>query len=241
MAGDPNLEITEEILLKLQHNGADLIELGIPYSDPLADGPTIQASAHRAIKAGTNTKKVLDMLGKIQDKLTTPIIIFTYANPLINRGIERSFQEIASVGASGLVIPDFPLEEAETFSPLASRLGIDLILLSAPTTPTDRLTRICNTSKGFTYLVSVTGVTGVRSSFDNRVRRLVQQLKNTSPSPVAVGFGISSPDQISQVKEWGADGAIVGSALVRRICDSSPGEEAEQALTFCKELIQATY
>ncbi len=215
MAGDPDLATTAATLLALQEAGADLIELGIPYSDPLADGPVIQAAASRALAAGTTPGKVLDMLTGLRGQLTTPLVLFTYSNPLLNRGMETFCREAAAAGAAGLVVPDLPLEEAERLSPIAAAERLDLVLLVAPTTPSERMGRIAAASRGFTYLVSVTGVTGVRAAMEMRVGGLVQQLKAMGPTPVAVGFGISGPEQARQVRDWGADGAIVGSALVK--------------------------
>ena len=239
MAGDPDLATTADVLLSLQANGADMVELGIPYSDPLADGPVIQASAQRALDAGATPARVLEMLTGLKDRLTIPVILFTYSNPLLNRGAERFFAEAAAAGASGLVVPDLPLEEAERLSPLARAHGLDLVLLVAPTTPPDRMQRIAASSRGFTYLVSVTGVTGERTSLEGRVSSLVQTLKGYCPIPVAVGFGISGPDQVAQVKSWGAAGAIVGSALVKRIAASAPGAAAADAGEFCRQLRRA--
>ena len=239
MAGDPDLSTTSAILLKLQDEGADMIELGIPYSDPLADGPVIQASAARALKAETTPLRVFEMLSNLRGKLTLPVILFTYSNPLLNRGMEIFCKEAAHSGASGLVVPDLPLEEAELLSPIAASNGLDLVLLVAPTTPKERMTRISTTSKGFTYLVSVTGVTGERSALEDRVQILVKQLKDSSSSPIAVGFGISGPEQVRKVRSWGADGAIVGSALVKRISQASPGGAVNAAGSFCRELRKA--
>ena len=240
MAGDPDLETTARILLKLQESGADMVELGIPYSDPLADGPIIQLAASRALSSGTSPTKVFKMLLELRDKLSIPIILFTYSNPLINRGLEEFCSEASEVGVSGLVVPDLPLEEAEKLSRIAETKAIDLVLLVAPTTPLDRMKKIANTSNGFTYLVSVTGVTGERSSIEENVETLVKQLKGSSSSPVAVGFGISDAKHIKQVKEWGADGAIVGSALVKRIANASNEVKVEEAGSFCRELRIAT-
>ena len=239
MAGDPDLSTTADVLLSLQDNGADMVELGLPYSDPLADGPVIQASAYRALEAGTTPGRVLEMLASLKGKLTIPVILFTYSNPLLNRGPEAFFAEAAAAGASGLVIPDLPLEEAERLSPLAQAAGLDLVLLVAPTTPAERMARIAAASRGFTYLVSVTGVTGERTSLEGRVSSLVSDLKACCPIPVAVGFGISGPDQVTQVKSWGADGAIVGSALMKRIAATEPSSAAAQAGEFCRQLRSA--
>ena len=240
MAGDPDLETTAKILLELQSNGADMIELGIPYSDPLADGPIIQLSASRALSAGTSPDKVFEMLSGLRDQLSIPIILFTYSNPLINKGLEEFCSQASKAGVSGLVVPDLPLEEAEKLSEIAKSMEIDLVLLVAPTTPKDRMKKIAQTSNGFTYLVSVTGVTGERSRLGENVEFLVRQLKNSSSSPIAVGFGISEAKHIQQVRKWGADGAIVGSALVKRIANASNGMKVEEAGSFCKELGAAT-
>lgn len=239
MAGDPDLKTSSEVLLRLQDEGADLIELGIPYSDPLADGPVIQAAAARALKSGTTPLLVLEMLSGLREKLSIPLILFTYSNLLLNFGMERFCDEAAQAGVSGLVVPDLPLEEAELFSPIAAARGLDLVLLVAPTTPKERMKRISETSRGFTYLVSVTGVTGERSALEDRVETLVKQLKSSSSGPVAVGFGISDPEQVKKVRAWGADGAIVGSALVKRIFNASPEFAADEAGYFCRQLRDA--
>ncbi|MFZ0408142.1 MAG: tryptophan synthase subunit alpha [Cyanobium sp.] len=241
MAGDADLSITRATLLALQEAGADLIELGIPYSDPLADGPVIQAAASRALAAGTTPGSVLSMLGSLAGELSIPVVLFTYSNPLLNRGMEAFCRDAAAAGAAGLVVPDLPLEEAEKLSLIAAAAGLDLILLVAPTTPVARMARIHATSRGFTYLVSVTGVTGVRTNLESRVEPLVRQLKQQGSTPVAVGFGISGPQQARQVRDWGADGAIVGSALVQVMAQAhqAGASVAAAAASFCAELRSA--
>ncbi len=240
MAGDPDLKTSGQILLSLQEAGADIIELGIPYSDPLADGPVLQAAAARAISTGTTPSKVLEMIAALSGNLSTPLVLFTYSNPLLSYGFEKFCKDAANSGAAGLVVPDLPLEEAENLSTIAEKNGLDLILLVAPTSPLERIEKIANRSKGFTYLVSVTGVTGERSVMDDRVQGLVRKLKEMSSIPVSIGFGISSAKQIKEVKNFGADGAIVGSALVKRIASSIAGQECKEASQFCSELSQAT-
>ena len=232
-AGDPNLATTRAALLALQEAGADLVELGIPYSDPLADGPVIQAAAGRALAAGTTLADVLELLSSLKGELELPVVLFTYSNPLLNCGMESFCQQAAAAGAAGLLVPDLPLEEAERLSPIAAAAGLDLVLLVAPTTPPQRMARIVAASRGFTYLVSVTGVTGERSQMETRVAGLVQQIKALGSTPVAVGFGISGVEQAVQVRDWGADGAIVGSALVKRMALAEPVAAAQQ---FCSEL-----
>lgn len=238
MAGDPDLADTGAALLALQANGADLIELGIPYSDPLADGPVIQAAASRALASGTTPARVLAMLSALKGELTIPVVLFTYSNPLLNRGMEAFCQEAAAAGAAGLVVPDLPLEEGVKLSAIAAAHGLDLVLLVAPTTPAERMARIHQASRGFTYLVSVTGVTGVRTALESRVEPLVHQLKGLGDTPVAVGFGISGPEQARQVRHWGADGAIVGSALVKVMAAAHGAGQpvGEAAGRFCGQL-----
>jgi tryptophan synthase alpha chain len=178
------------------------------------------------------------MLGSLRSSLTTPVVLFTYSNPLLNRGMQAFCRDAAAAGAAGLVVPDLPLEEAEKLSAIAAAEGLDLVLLVAPTTPPARMARIHAASRGFTYLVSVTGVTGVRASLEARVEPLVQQLQAQGGSPVAVGFGISGPEQARQVRQWGADGAIVGSALVRAMeaAAVAGGDVPAAAAAYCANL-----
>ncbi len=239
MAGDPDLQTSAQILLKLQEKGADIIELGIPYSDPLADGPVIQLAAARALSSGTSTSAILEMLSNLKGKLTVPIILFTYSNPLLKCGMENFCNQAYEAGASGLVVPDLPLEEADKLSLIAKDKGLDLVLLIAPTTPIDRMKKISKKSNGFTYLVSVTGVTGERSNLENNVQLLVKKIKQLSPNPVAIGFGISDAKHVSLVRSWGADGVIVGSALVKRIANVPIEGAVEEAGKFCMSLIKA--
>ena len=236
MAGDPNIEKTSEILLKLQENGADLIELGIPYSDPLADGPIIQLSASRALKSGTTPKKVINLLESLKGELNIPIILFTYLNPLLCFGFEDFCELASNAGVSGLIIPDLPLEEAYKFSKIVSNHSMDLVLLVAPTTPFERMKKISNHTKGFTYLVSVTGVTGERNKMESRVENLISKLKEINNNPIAVGFGISTPEHVNKVREWGADGVIIGSAFVKRISSSSEKDVVNNVGKFCNDM-----
>ena len=233
---DPNIEITSEILLKLQENGADLIELGIPYSAPLADGPVIQVAASRALKPGTSLRKVIKLLESLKGKLNIPIILFSYLNPLLSFGFEKFCEMASNAGVSGIIIPDLPLEEAYKFSKIVSNYSMDLILLVAPTTPFERMKQISNHTKGFTYLVSVTGVTGERNKMENRVENLIAKLKELNNNPVAVGFGISTPEHVNKVRDWGADGVIIGSAFVKRISSSSEKDVVDHVGEFCKEM-----
>ncbi len=238
-AGDPNLETTAEALRILDRNGADFIELGVPYSDPLADGPVIQAAATRALQRGTKLEQVLEMLAEVIPTLQSPVILFTYYNPILNRGIENFLKQIASVGVRGLVIPDLPLEEAEEIIQTAVPFGIEVILLVAPTSSSERIKAIARQSQGFIYLVSVTGVTGMRSQIQNRVKDLLVDMRGITDKPIGVGFGISEPQQARQIMEWGADAVIVGSAFVKRLASGSPSEGLQAVEELCRELKEA--
>ena len=235
-AGDPDLETTAEALRILDRNGADFIELGVPYSDPLADGPVIQAAATRALQKGTKLEQVLEMLHTEIPSLKAPIILFTYYNPILHRGIKPFLGKIAAAGVQGLVVPDLPLEEAEELIQTAASFGIEVILLVAPTSSRDRIEAIARQSHGFIYLVSVTGVTGVRAQIQDRVKYLITDLRSVTDKPIGVGFGISGPEQAHQVREWGADAVIVGSAFVKRLAEGSPSEGLQAVEKLCQEL-----
>lgn len=234
-AGDPDLATTAEALSILAQAGADMIELGVPYSDPLADGPIIQAAATRALQRGTTLDQVLELVQTVSGQLTVPIILFTYYNPILNRGIEAFLQRIAQVGVQGLVVPDLPLEEAHVILKPAQSYGVELTLLAAPTSPPERLTRIAQQSQGFIYLVSVTGVTGVRQEVSQKIPALLAQLHQVTEKPIGVGFGVSQPEQAQKIRDWGADGVIVGSAFVKRLHEQGLSE----IQTFCHQLRQA--
>ncbi|NJR52272.1 MAG: tryptophan synthase subunit alpha [Leptolyngbyaceae cyanobacterium CSU_1_3] len=235
-AGDPDLETTAEALRVLDRQGADLIELGVPYSDPLADGPVIQAAATRALQRGTRLDDVLKMVKQVAPTLRSPLILFTYYNPILNRGIDRFLQEIAAAGVKGLVVPDLPLEEADSLLKPAIVHGVEVILLVAPTSPQERIAAIAQQSQGFVYLVSTTGVTGMRLQMQARVKDLVQELRQVTDKPIGVGFGISQPDQAHQVMEWGSDAVIVGSAFVKRLSEGTPAEGLKSIAEFCQSL-----
>ncbi len=235
-AGDPDLETTSQALAILEANGADFIELGVPYSDPLADGPVIQAAATRALERGTRLNDVLHIARSVTRKIKAPIILFTYYNPILNLGIDQFLKRIAEAGIKGLVVPDLPLEEADNLINTAEAAGIEVILLVTPNTPDDRIKAIAQKSRGFIYLVSVTGVTGVRSQLQTRVKDVLQNIRSITDKPIAVGFGISSPEQALQVKEWGADAVIVGSAFVKRLGESTPYNGLRAITEFCTDL-----
>jgi tryptophan synthase alpha chain len=231
-AGDPDLETTAKALQILDRSGADLIELGIPYSDPLADGPVIQAAATRALAKGVTFDQVLQLVSDVTPTLKAPLILFSYYNPILYRGIRYCLTQFADSGVKGLVVPDLPLEEAQTLLDIASEVGIEVILLVAPTSSSERIQAIAQKSQGFIYLVSVTGVTGMRSQVQSRVQTLIADLKASTDKPIGVGFGISEPKQARTIAQWGADAVIVGSAFVRRLAENSP----EQALKDIEQL-----
>ena len=236
-AGDPNLEATAKALRVLDQNGADLIELGVPYSDPLADGPVIQAAATRALQNGTTLEKVLDVVRAVAPELRSPIILFTYYNPILNIGVENFLRKIYDSGVRGLVVPDLPLEESHVLLEPAQKAGIEVILLIAPTSPPDRIAAIAEKSQGFIYVVSATGVTGVRTEVAKGVKITIEQLRVITDKPIAVGFGISQPEHAKQVIDWNADGAIVGSAMVKKLAEPDGGLHAIAEL--CKTLKQS--
>ncbi len=231
-AGDPDLATTEAALLQLDRNGADIIELGVPYSDPLADGPVIQAAATRALEKGTTLDDVLALVNRLRPQLQAPIVLFTYYNPILKRGVDTFLDQVAAAGAAGLVVPDLPLEESEQLRRAAAARDLDLVLLVAPTSSQERIDAIAAQAQGFIYLVSVTGVTGMRQEIQSRVSDILTNLRQSTDKPIGVGFGISDADQAKQMRSWGADGVIVGSAIVKKLND----EGAEAVGRFCAEL-----
>lgn len=235
-AGDPDLATTEKALLALDQNGADIIELGVPYSDPLADGPVIQAAATRALNNGTRLDDVLAMVTRLSPSLQAPIVLFTYYNPILNRGVDNFLDALVAAGVKGMVVPDLPLEESDALLAATAQRDIDLILLVAPTSSDERIEAIARRSQGFIYLVSVTGVTGMREAVQGRVQDLLAKIRNVTDKPIGVGFGISGPDQAKQMQSWGADAVIVGSAFVKRLADGDDGAPVDTVGQFCSSL-----
>jgi tryptophan synthase alpha chain len=224
MAGDPTLERTVEIVLELEKAGADLIELGVPFSDPVADGPTIQKAAARALEAGATLKKILELVATLRLRTKIPLILMSYCNPIYAIGLKEFFKEARRVGVDGLIVPDLPVEEGTEFASLAKRHRIDLVFLVAPTTPPDRTQKILSLSEGFIYYVSLTGITGAALTDRSSVQKPIQQIKSMTATPVAVGFGISTPEEAKEIAQ-AADGIIVGSALVK-IIETAPRDPA---------------
>ena len=238
-AGDPDLSTTAKALRVLDRSGADIIELGVPYSDPLADGSVIQAAATRALQRGTRLEQVVELVQDASSEIKSPIVLFTYYNPILNRGITPFLKRIAEAGVAGLVVPDLPLEEADVLLQPAKELGIEVVLLVAPTSSPERIAAIARQSQGFIYLVSVTGVTGARSQIQGRVKDLLTQIRAVTDKPIGVGFGISQPEHATQVRAWGADAAIVGSALVKRLAEGTPAAGLLAIEEFSQSLKQA--
>ena len=215
-AGDPDIETTYDILLTMAENGADIVELGVPFSDPLADGPTIQASSQRALNSGVNPDEILSLVERVRSQTECAIVLMGYYNPILQFGLDAFSEKAASVGVDGTIIPDLPLEEASAWLKQAKRFGLSNIFLVAPNTPLERAKKISAKSTGFLYYVSVTGITGARTELPDELSRGLERVREISPVPVGVGFGISRPEQVSALRE-SADGIIVGSAIVKII------------------------
>lgn len=215
-AGDPTLELSFEIVHALVEGGADLIELGVPYSDPLADGPTIQRASQRALAEKVTICDVLQLVTRLRESgITVPIVLFSYYNPVLQYGIERFFADLAKHGADGIVIPDLPVEENEQAASAALQHQLHLISLVAPTSES-RIAKIGQQASGFVYCVSSLGVTGARDSLRTDLAQFVEKVKANTTAPTAVGFGISTPEQVRQVASF-TDGVIVGSAIVQEV------------------------
>ena len=211
--GDPSLDVTEELVCAMEEAGADLIELGIPFSDPTAEGPVIQEANVRALSGGVTTDRIFDMVRRIRMRTDIPMVFMTYANVVFSYGSERFMAKAQEVGMNGLILPDVPYEEKAEFDPVCKAHDMDLISLIAPTSH-ERITRIARDASGFVYCVSSLGVTGVRSEITTDIGAMVKLVKQAKDIPCAVGFGISTPEQAALMAAH-ADGVIVGSAIVR--------------------------
>jgi len=222
--GDPDLETTQEIIKELEANGADLIELGIPFSDPTAEGPVIQAANIRALKNKITTDDVLNMVEKVRLEVTVPLCIMTYANVVFSYGADRFLSTCKEIGMDGLILPDLPFEEKEEFQPLCTKYGVDLISLIAPTSE-NRIAMIAREAEGFIYVVSSLGVTGMRSEIKTDLDSIVKVIRENTTVPCAIGFGISTPEQAAKMSAI-SDGAIVGSAIIKIIEQYGTGAPA---------------
>jgi len=218
-AGDPDLPRTGEILRALDRSGVDVLEVGVPFSDPLADGPVIQRATERALAAGTTLTGVLDLVAGLRGSIAAPIVLFSYANPILRMGAEAFADRAAQAGVDGVLALDLPIEEAGEFRGLLAERGIDTILLLSPTTSDARLRQAAALGGGFLYAISRLGVTGARETLADGAREMVARIRSASDLPVALGFGISKPEHVREVGRW-ADAAVVGSALVSVIAEA---------------------
>lgn len=216
MAGDPSLQDTENLVLQAEQGGADIIELGVPFSDPIADGPVIQRAADRAIRSGTSLRRIFEVVASLRRTTTIPLVLMAYYNSVFALGEKEFCQQAVAAGVDGLIVPDMPPEEAGSLQPAADEHGLALIFLLAPTSPARRRTLVAKQSKGFLYYVSLTGITGATLTDMTNVRENVDTIRRVSQVPIAVGFGIATPEDAGQVAGF-ADGVIVGSAIVKRI------------------------
>lgn len=213
--GDPDLETTEKLICAIAEAGADLIELGIPFSDPTAEGPVIQDANLRALSVGTTTDKIFDMVRRVRQTVSIPMVFMTYANVIFSYGADRFLKTAAEIGMNGIIVPDVPFEEKQEFEPLCQKYGLDQISMIAPTSH-DRIRAIAEQANGFLYCVSSLGVTGTRAAITTDIGAMVKLVKEVKDIPCAVGFGISTPEQAETMCRQ-ADGAIVGSAIVKLI------------------------
>ena len=237
--GDPNIDITYKLVLALDRTGADIIELGVPFSDPIADGPTIQKASERALKNKVTLDQLLELVADLRMETQVPIVLMGYYNPIFVMGIDTFFAKSRSVGVDGVIIPDLPIEESNPIKKIAKQYDIKVIFLVAPTSNVERMKKIAKSGNGFIYCVSVTGVTGIRQNVSNELERMITELRRHTETPVCVGFGISNPEQAKSVAEL-ADGVVVGSAIINHI-ESNLGNEADivQSVSrFSAELIQ---
>ncbi len=225
-AGDPSLERTPGVLSALARGGADVIELGIPFSDPLADGAVIQRASERALAAGATLERVLDVVAGVRGELPVPVVIFTYANPVLKLGIERFAGRAKAAGVDGVLVLDLPIEEAGPLSETVSAAGIDTILLLAPTTTRARIERAAASGRGFLYGITRAGVTGARAALSADAAVLAARIREVTSMPLAMGFGVSTPEHVAEIGRF-ADAAVVGSAVVRVVEESGDGSKLE--------------
>jgi tryptophan synthase alpha chain len=237
-AGDPDLDTTYELLVALARGGATAIELGVPFSDPAADGPVIQRACERALAHGIKLNDVIATAGRAVKATGIPIVLFSYLNPLLRHGLENLAQDAADAGLAGVLVTDLPAESARGFSQALQQRGLDLVSLVAPTSTEPRIAQIAEHATGFLYAISVTGVTGARQQLSADASSLLQRIRRVTQLPVAVGFGISNAEQAREAWAQGADAVIVGSAIVRKI-EEFGAQAPEQVERFVRELVAA--
>lgn len=217
-AGDPDIETTKALVREMARRGGDIIEIGVPFSDPLADGPIVQRASQRALQGGTTMRKILRMVGELRPDVDAPLVLMTYYNPVFRYGEAAFVADALAAGVDGLIIPDLPPEEAKTLIDLTSETPLDLIFLVAPTSTPERMASIAAASRGFIYYVSRLGTTGVRDRLSDDLRSMLAQLRSVTSKPIAVGFGVSTPEHVRLVAEM-ADGVVVASAILKLIED----------------------
>ncbi|SDL32531.1 tryptophan synthase subunit alpha [Halarsenatibacter silvermanii] len=238
-AGDPDLETTEELIFTLKEAGADIIELGIPFSDPLADGPVIQAAGQRALEEDVTLVDILDMVERISDEVKIPLVLMGYYNSVLNYGREKFAEDCARCGVSGVIIPDLPYEEDEKLYKNLNDRGVNGIMLAAPNTPSDRLSFLGDKSKGFLYCVSLLGVTGDERGPYERLDEYIGRVRDRVKLPLGLGFGIDGPEKAAAVSQY-VDGIIMGSAIIEVIKDSQNAEEMHKNVgEFVAEIKEA--
>jgi tryptophan synthase alpha chain len=234
-SGDPDLETTRNLVLEMAGQGADLIELGIPFSDPLADGPTIQAACQRALKQGVNLPKILDLVQSLRQETDIPLVLMGYYNPILSYGLERLARDAAQAGVDGFIIPDLPGEESRDWHRAACDAGVAPIFLAAPTSGPERIRKIGTLTRGFLYYVSVTGITGARTGLPEDLKKALAQVRSLVKCPLAVGFGISTPAQVADLAPL-VDGIVVGSAIVQKIAAGNGMALVKEVGEFVAEL-----
>jgi tryptophan synthase alpha chain len=236
-AGDPSLEATEKFVLALAGAGADVIELGVPFSDPVADGPVIQRASERALRAGTTLSGVLSLVKSLREKTQVPLVLFSYFNPVLQMGLEKFSEKASEAGADGVLITDVTPDEGAEYREAMSSRGLDAIFLAAPTSTDERLKLIAQASRGFLYLISRTGVTGAKDQLADELPALARRVRRVTNLPIAIGFGISLPGHVSMLGGL-ADAAVVGSALVEEIERAGTVSEAAGALAARMKLLK---
>lgn len=239
-AGDPNIEVTQKLVCALESAGADIVELGVPFSDPIADGPSIQKASERALKSKISLGQIIDMVGQLRQTTQVPIALMTYYNPIFSYGVADFCKTATAAGVDGVIIPDLPPEEADELFQAASEYGLAVILLVAPTSTEERVKLIAELSSGFVYLVSVTGVTGARETLSEFIQPMLNKLRTYTDKPIGVGFGVSTPEQAQAVAKM-ADAVIVGSAIINVIEANLEIEETliAEVQKFARRLVEA--
>lgn len=235
-AGDPDLATTKELVMAMVKAGVGIVEFGIPFSDPVAEGPVIQRADTRALEAGTTTDKIFDLVAEVRKETQVPLVFLTYANPIYTYGAEKFFTKCEETGVDGVIIPDIPYEEREEMRPFAEPHKVALVPLIAPTSR-DRIQKIAKLAQGYVYIVSSLGVTGVRSNITTDIKSIVEEARKATDAPIAVGFGIATPEQAYKMAK-DSDGAIVGSAIVKLV-EQYGKESPKYVYEYCKEMVDA--